>query len=65
MLIRSLPTILLQIFCDLTLHSESIVKSVGDLDDNIVLHTFLGMDGLTTLIRPASRDWSVIEMTRN
>ena len=47
MLIRILPTTLLQIFCKIILISQAIVKSIENPDDNF-LEEFLSMNGLNT-----------------
>ena len=38
-LIRTLPTILLEIFCKIILNPKVIVKSIHDPDDNSVMNS--------------------------
>ena len=47
MLIRTLSTTLLQIFCKIILNSEVIVKSIIDPDDNFLRNSFRSINGLT------------------
>ena len=48
MLSRTLPTTLLQIYCEVVLNSKVIIKSIEDQDNNKQVEELLSINGLNT-----------------